>query len=293
MIEAKEELICIMANMITNPTSKHKAIGLYGPPGIGKTMIVKIISEELDIPLEQIALGGITDSSFIEGHSYTYTGSEPGCITKALVNMKCTNGIIFFDEVDKISKTNHGKEIEHCLLHITDFTQNHNFRDKYMPEIPIDLSNCIFVYSMNSINELDSALASRIPVVKFEGYTSKQKETICTKYILPDICANYGMSIDDIIFPPESVQYLINNVKEEDEINGRSGVRGLKKRLNNIINRINLYRLASVDGKMNIKLSFDIPDFKLPCVITSKLIDNIIGPNDTKYDRSSYYHMYI
>ncbi len=283
MTEAKEEFLCIIANMIANPKSKHKAIGLYGPPGIGKTMIAKVLSEVLELPMEQISLGGVTDSSFLEGHGFTYVGSEPGSIVKAAIKMKCTNGIIYLDELDKISKTEKGKEIEHALLHITDFTQNHNFRDKYMPEIPIDLSDHFFIYSMNTIHELDSALASRIPVIRFDGYNAKEKIQIVSEYILPEILSNYGMTTSDIILPLDSIEYMIQFVKEEDEVNGKSGVRGLKKALNRIINRVNLYRLASVDGKINIKLSFDIQNFKMPYTINNILINSIVKNSEQSY----------
>ncbi|HLX54351.1 MAG TPA: AAA family ATPase, partial [Aquella sp.] len=105
MSEVKEELLCMLLGTISNPKSKFKAIGICGPPGVGKTMIARIIAEVLDLPIEQISLGGITDSSFLEGHGFTYIGSEHGCITKAIIKMGYTNGIIYLDEIDKISKT--------------------------------------------------------------------------------------------------------------------------------------------------------------------------------------------
>ena len=83
MDEIKEELLCMVVNMVTNPNSKFKSIGMCGPPGVGKTMIARTIAEVLDLPLQQISLGGITDSSYLEGHSFTYTGSDAGCIVKA------------------------------------------------------------------------------------------------------------------------------------------------------------------------------------------------------------------
>ena len=291
MDEAKEELLCIIANMVANPESKNKAIGLYGPPGIGKTMIGRILADVLGLPMEQISLGGVTDSSFLEGHNFTYIGSEPGCIVKAMNRMKCTNGIIFLDEIDKISKTHNGKEIEHSLLHITDFTQNHDFRDKYIPEIPVDLSKFIFIYSMNTINEMDTALVSRIPIIKFDGYSPKQKIDIVLKYIFPEILTNYGMTINDVSISQQTIEHLIENVQEEDSTDNKSGVRGLKKALNRIINRINLYRLISVNGKVTIKLSFDIPNFKMPFEINRDLIDKIII-SDNKND-SDYKLLYI
>ena len=290
---AKEEFLCMMVNMIVNPQSKHKAIGLYGPPGIGKTLLAEIVSNVLDIPMAKIALGGVTDSSFLEGHGFTYIGAEPGCILKGLIEMKCTNGIFYLDEVDKISKAVKGKEIEHSLLHITDFTQNHNFRDKYMPEIPADLSRCIFIYSMNTVKDLDSALASRIPVVRFDGYTFKEKIQIVENYMLPELFKNYAIPTGDVIIPRNVVEHLILNVKEVDVINQRSGVRGLKNVLNSILNRINLYRLASVDGKLNIKLSFEIPDFKIPYTMNITLVDTILETLDASASKDQYGHMFI
>lgn len=272
---AKEEFICMLINMIANPDCKNKAIGIYGPPGIGKTLLASVIAEELDIAIEKISLGGATDSSYLEGHGFTYVGSEPGCIVKAIIKMGYTNGIIYLDELDKISKENNGKEVEHALLHITDFTQNHDYRDKYMPEIPIDLSKYIFVYSMNTINDLDSALSSRIPKVGFNGYTAKEKMDIVKKYLLPELYPNYGIKDGEIIFPDNIIEYLITNVKEQDVINDKSGVRSIKNVLNCIIKRINLYKIASVNGQLGIKLSYSISDFKLPYTIDINLARNI------------------
>lgn len=289
---AKEELLCIVANMISNPKSKNKAIGMYGPPGIGKTMIVQVLAEVLGRPMELISLGGMTDSSYLEGHDFTYIGSQPGRIIKSLINMKCTNGILFFDELDKISKNSHnGKEVEHCLLHITDFTQNHDYRDKYMPEIPVDLSDCIFIYSMNSKDDLDSALSSRIPVVEFAGYNAQEKMLIVENYLFPEILENYGINKDEVILPTKTIQHLISIVNEDGKINGKSGVRGLKKALNNIVNRINLYRLASINGKLSVKLSFKIKNFVLPFTINNDLIDQIISDNAINIDEP-YPQMY-
>lgn len=276
MDQVKDELVCILTNMIENPTSKFKAIGLYGPPGVGKTMIANVIATELGLPMAKIALGGITDSSYLEGHSFTYVGSQPGCIAKSIIKMGCTNGVIYLDEVDKISKTDKGREIEHALLHITDFTQNHDYRDKYMPEIPIDLSGYTFFYSMNSLKQLDPALVSRIPIIKVDGYTKIQKVDILQQYLLPEILRNYDMDMMDVIINNNVATYLISNIREEDETNGKSGVRGLKNVLDQIIKRINVYKLASVDGEMKVKMNFTIDNFKLPYVLTNHLIDQIL-----------------
>lgn len=290
MSEMKEEFICFIANILANPTSKNKAIGMCGPPGVGKTMIAKIVASTIGLPFEQISLGGMTDASFLEGHGYTYIGSEPGRIVKAITNMKYTNGIIFLDEIDKISKTNHGKEIEHALLHIVDFTQNHDFRDKYIPEIPINLSNYIFIYSMNSTHDVDTALLSRIPTVNVLGYTKKEKIEILSKHILQEILKNYSFDNQDIILPINVAEYLINIVPEEEERDGKSGVRGLKKAINRIISRINLFKLASTDGKFDFKLSFNLPNFVIPFTLTIEIINDILLPN---FGKNTHNCMYI
>lgn len=293
MIHAKEELICIVANMIVNSKSKNKAIGLCGPPGIGKTLIARTLAEVLGLNMEQISLGGVTDPAFLEGHGFTYIGSEPGCIVKALIRNGCTNGFIYFDEVDKITKSEaKGKDIESCLLHITDFTQNHDFRDKYMPEIPVDLSNCFFIYSMNSVDEFDSAMLSRIPLIKFSGYNFKEKIAIVHDYLLPELLNNYSLCSSDLIIPTEVVEYLIKNVKEVDEIDGRSGVREVKKVLDKILNRINLHKVASVNQQLVVGVSFQIKDFKLPYQLTIEFVDNVLRSLGSEKYQDKYLTLY-
>jgi len=289
MEEVKEELLCMIANMINNPVSKYKAIGLCGPPGIGKTMLANIIADVLKLPIGQIALGGAHDSSFLEGHSFTYFGAEPGKIVKTIINMGSNNGIIYFDEIDKISKNDKGNEVEHSLLHITDFTQNHDFRDKYMPEIPIDLSNYIFIYSMNSTHNMDPVLLSRIPMIHFSGYTPEQKIVITKNHILPDILKNYNLNDEDVTIDDTTLCYLISKIKEENAENNKSGVRSLKFILNKIISRINLYRYISVDGKVDVELTFKINNFKFPFEITRDLVDQIVCTVETDKVYLSFY----
>ena len=280
MTSVKEEIICIVANMIMNPQSKFKSIGLCGPPGVGKTMIAQIIAEVLELPFYKVSLGGSVDASFIDGHSATYIGAEAGCIVKGISQMGYTNGIILFDEVDKLSVSDKGKEVEASLLSLIDFTQNMNYRDKYMPEVPINLSNMIFIFSMNSVHDMHSALLSRIPVIYFDGFSISDKVEIFKNYLLEEITKNYLMDTSDVVFTDDVIKYIVNNVKEPDEVKKRSGVRNLKTMLDKIIKRINLYRVASVDGALNFDFTFKIPDFKLPYTITKEFVDKVIDkPN--------------
>ena len=134
--DAKMQIMQMMGQWISNPHSVGTAIAIHGPMGTGKTTLVKEgISKVLNRPFTFIALGGATDSSFLEGHSYTYEGSSWGKIVDILIQSKCMNPVIYFDELDKISDTPKGEEIVGILTHLTDITQNPQYHDKYFSGI--------------------------------------------------------------------------------------------------------------------------------------------------------------
>ena len=140
----------MLGELITNPKAIGCAIAIQGPMGTGKTTLVKEgISKILNRPFAFIALGGATDSSFLEGHGYTYEGSTWGKIVQILIDSKCMNPVIYFDELDKVSETPKGDEIINILMHITDSTQNSHFNDKYFGGIDFDLSKAIIIFSFN------------------------------------------------------------------------------------------------------------------------------------------------
>jgi len=148
--DAKMQIMQMLGQLLTNPKAIGSAIAINGPPGTGKTSLVKEgISKILNRPFAFIALGGATDSSFLEGHSYTYEGSTWGKIVQILIDSKCMNPVIYFDELDKISDTPRGEEITGILTHLTDTSQNSQFHDKYFAEINFDLSKCLFIFSYN------------------------------------------------------------------------------------------------------------------------------------------------
>lgn len=236
---AKRQVERIMAQWMNGEQTGY-CFGFEGPPGVGKTSLAKkgladcIIDEHgVTRPFGFIAIGGSSNGSTLEGHNYTYVGSVWGRIVDILMESKCMNPIIFIDELDKVSTTEHGKEIIGILTHLVDTTQNNTFQDKYFNGIDIDLSKVLFVFSYNDPDKLDRILLDRIHRIKFDPLTLKDKLVIVRKYILPEIMKRAGL-IEQVQIPDETVQYIINRYTYE------SGVRKLKELLTEIIGEINL-----------------------------------------------------
>ena len=282
--DAKDQLIRIIAQWI-NGNQNGYCLGFEGSPGLGKTSLAKYgISNALQDkcgksrPFGFIALGGSTNGSTLEGHSYTYVGSTWGQIVEILMNSKCMNPIIFIDELDKISNTDNGKEIIGLLTHITDRTQNNEFNDKYFNGINIDLSKVLFIFSYNDFNLIDSILADRIHRIKFENYSVNDKLIICKNYLIPDIENEINIMDKKIIFPDKTIKYLINSYTYE------AGVRKLKEKLYDIFRELNVknIKMCCLDNKINsspIKKNTNFNFNEDNIIITEEIIDNILNVN--------------
>ena len=277
----KEEILLIINSKLSNPYSIDNSFCLISPPGMGKTKIIKILSEVLFLPFYQIAMGGMNDISILEGHSYTYIGSKPGKIIDALKRMKYNNGIIYLDEIDKIGKTHYGQEVSNCLLHITDFTQNNKYYDKYLGEISVDLSKIWFIFSCNNIENVDPILSNRIKrQIIIPEYTKTDKVEIIKK-LLPEMCSNIKLNMNDIIISDDIISFVLDNVKQE------KGLRIIIAVIENILKRIKL--LIDINGKDDNKnvlnLSFYIKINKLPYIInitdTNTLLNDFRNKEDT------------
>ena len=244
--------------------------------GNGKTTLVKEgIAKAINRPFAFIALGGASDSSFFDGHSYTYEGSHWGRIIDILIESKCMNPIIYFDELDKVSETHKGEEITHLLTHLTDPSQNSLFQDNYFPGIHINLSKALFIFSFNDESRVDRILKDRMYVINTKGFKTDDKLLICKEYIIPEILETYLFKENDIEFTEEAIRYMIDNYTMKEE-----GVRNLKRCLETIVSKINIYNLCTNPNGEKVKLTFDIKDFKLPIKITEEIVKTLVAQKD-------------
>ena len=282
--DAKMQIMQMLGQLITNPKAIGTAIAIHGPPGTGKTSLVKEgISKILNRPFAFIALGGATDSSFLEGHSYTYEGSTWGKIVQIIIDSKCMNPVIYFDELDKISDTPKGEEIAGILTHLTDTSQNSQFHDKYFAEIDFDLSKCLFIFSYNDESKINPILKDRMYRIQTKGYNQKQKTVISNNYLLPRIREQVKFDEKEIIIPDSAIQYIIENLCNKED-----GVRNLKRCLEIIYTKLNLYRLMKpgsnlFEEDMSLKVEF-------PFTVTKDVVDKLIKKDK---DATSLYGLYV
>ena len=271
--EAKLQILQFIAGKITNPTSRGMSLLLIGPPGIGKTSLIKQgIAKALDWPFQFISLGGDSDASTFSGHQLVYEGSHCGKIVNSLIAAKSMSMVLMFDELDKVSSTAKGEEIQNLLVHLTDPTQNSDFEDKYLAGIPLDLSQAMFVFSANDIDKIDRVLLDRFIVVRLEGYGTKEKMEIAEKFLLPGALKEVNLG-EKVGIPKEVVNHILETYAKEEK-----GVRELKRCMEQIAQKLNMLRLFN-----STDLPFHIKDFTLPFILKKEHIDKFLkrkGGND-------------
>lgn len=285
--DAKMQILQMVGQWIANPSAMGTAIAIKGPMGTGKTTLVKEgISKILGREFAFIALGGAGDSSFLEGHSYTYEGSSWGKIVQILIDSKCMNPVIYFDELDKISDSARGEEIIGILTHLTDTSQNSEFHDKYFSDIDFDLSKCLFIFSYNDESKVNPILRDRMYRIQTKGYDTKEKITIANNYLLPKIREQVNFTNDDVKIPDSTIEYLVTNqafTKNED------GVRNLKRCLEIIHTKLNLFRLVKPEKNLFTKeIKMEV---SFPINVTTKEVDALIKNEETQ--NQSLLAMYV
>jgi ATP-dependent Lon protease len=194
------------------------------------------------------------------------------------------NPVIYFDELDKISDTPRGEEIAGILTHLTDTSQNSQFHDKYFAEINFDLSKCLFIFSYNDESKVNPILKDRMYRIQTKGYNEKQKTQIANNYLLPKIREQIKFNSDEIIIPDDVIQYLVDT-----HCNKEDGVRNLKRCLEIIHTKLNLYRLMKPGTNLfEEDMSLDV---QFPLKITKEIVDKLIKVN--KDNISALYSMYV
>ena len=290
--DAKKSILRLIGQWM-NGSNQGSCIGLCGPPGIGKTTLCKNGIAECLVdqngnkrPFSFIALGGAHNGSLLEGHLYTYLGSTWGKIVDILIETQCMNPIIYIDELDKISNTEHGREIIGILTHLTDRAQNDTFEDKYFAGIKLDLSKALFIFSYNDSNSIDRILKDRITEIKIKPLTKIDKLIITNEYVMPDIYKNVGFKKDEIIMPKKLISEIIDNYTYEP------GVRKLNEILFDTIREINLKKIMENDLDLPFTINKEFIDNLLadrPCIEHKKIASKpFIGMINGMYASSNY-----
>jgi flagellar biosynthesis GTPase FlhF len=280
--EPKLQVMQFVSSWIANPKANGNVLSIHGPPGVGKTSLIKDgVAKALDRPFHFISLGGATDASYLDGHSYTYEGSTWGRIVEVLVQSKCMNPIIYFDELDKVSETPKGEEIMNLLIHLTDGSQNDRFQDKYFTGIDLDLSRCLFIFSHNNHEKVNPILRDRMYNIEVKGFSMKEKLLIAEEYLLPYALKESGLH-EKISISKEILQFVV-----EEFTGGEAGVRELKRCLQTIVSKVNLLRFYNNPKQV----PFAIEGFTLPFTLQKKHVELFLKKKEPL--DASIQHLYL
>ena len=228
--KVKERIIEHLAVLKLKGDMKSPILCLYGPPGVGKTSLGKSIAEALGRKYERVSLGGLRDEAEIRGHRKTYIGAMPGRIIKSVKKAKSSNPVFVLDEIDKVTRDNHG-DPSSALLEVLDPEQNETFHDNYL-ELDYDLSKVMFVATTNSLATIQPALRDRMEIIEINGYTIEEKVQIAKKHLLPKQIKLHGLKEEQFTICDEMLEKIVDQYTRE------SGVRTLDKMISKMIRNV-------------------------------------------------------
>lgn len=266
--EVKERILEYLAVKQYTKSLKGPILCLVGPPGVGKSSIAKSIAKSINKKFVRISLGGIRDEAEIRGHRRTYIGAMPGRLVYALKEAKVNNPLILLDEIDKLSADYKGNPAD-ALLEVLDQNQNKEFRDSYM-EVPIDLSNVLFITTANSLDTIPRALLDRMEIIQVSGYTYEEKVHIAKNHLIKKAMEEYGVDENIMKISDNTIKEIVNGYTKE------SGVRSLERQINKVIRKA---------------ITELIKSKKKSLTISSNKLEKYLGPsmfefeNDEKKDK--------
>ncbi len=238
--KVKERILEFVAVKQFSPDVKNQILCLIGPPGTGKTSVAASIARALKRKYARVSLGGMHDEAEIRGHRKTYVGAMPGRIVTALISAKVQNPVIVLDEIDKMANDFKGDPTS-ALLEVLDPEQNRYFRDNFM-EIPIDLSDCMFIATANSYDGIPLPLLDRMEIIELSTYTDTEKVSIVKNHILPKQLKRHGMSKRKFTITDDGIRALIKGYTRE------AGVRNLEREIASLIRKA-AKKIADGDAK--------------------------------------------
>lgn len=263
-LECKDVIIDIVSKWLSNPKSLGKSIGIEGPPGVGKTLIAKILGESIGIPTAKINLGGMSDGAILSGHSITYSAAIPGLIIQKIVQAEKPRLIFIFDELDKTNNHHGRNEIFDILIHLTDQTSNTEFNDNFFQGIDFTVDKIICIFTFNDRDKIDPILLDRMEIIEAKSYNMEDKINIVLDFLINDIKIDTGLNDYNIKMSKDDILYLIENYTNEP------GIRTLKRKLEKIFLKLNRDRIfgtglfEGVKKITNIQITKDIIAKYLP-----------------------------
>lgn len=235
--DCKNKIRELLGKWLRNPSSSGGAIGLVGPPGVGKTLLAKGIGDALGIPFVQITLGGQNDGEFLVGHGYTYSSAQPGLVIKRMVEAGNARCVMYFDELDKTSEKHRNDEIQNILIHMTDPNTNNEYTDRFFGEIKFPLNKVIFIFSYNDSEKVDPTLLNRIDEIEVKPYSIPDKVNISRDYMIKEISKTLNYEFGAIKIPDEQLELLANEYVNEP------GVRELRRKIESLFLKMNIDRI--------------------------------------------------